>query len=238
MQLAVLLALIAALSPSIAAAQKVPEPFNGKDFAGWKFKGDDPSKSRWQVGTAKINANNPNELVSESVSNENGTGEMVNLLAAGVHSADIYTEEKWGDALVELEVMIPKGSNSGVYLMGEYEVQVLDSFGKQQVGPGDMGGIYSTAAPKLNACKMPGEWQKLVIDFRAPKFDDTGKKTQNAKFVKVTLNDQVIHENIEVAGPTPAHLTGKESATGPLMFQGDHGPVAYRRIKVMAVEAK
>jgi len=145
-------------------------------------------------------------------------------------------EVKAGDVLVELEVMIPKGSNSGIYLMGEYEVQVLDSFGKQQVGPGDMGGIYNTAAPKVNACKVAGEWQKLSIDFRAPKFDASGTKMQNAKFVKVTLNDQVIHENVEVVGSTPAFLTGKEAATGPLMFQGDHGPVAFRNIKVTARE--
>jgi len=227
------LALNAILSTSVALAQKVSEPFNGKDFGGWKFKGDDLSKSKWQVGTGKINASNPNELVVES-----GGMEMVNLLAAGVHSVDIYTEEKWGDVLVELEVMIPKGSNSGVYLMGEYEVQVLDSFGKQQIGPGDMGGVYKTSAPKVNACKPAGEWQKFVIDFRAPKFDASGNKTQNAKFVKVSLNDQVLHENVEVVGPTPAFLTGKEAATGPLMFQGDHGPVTYRNIKVTAVEEK
>jgi hypothetical protein len=230
---AAVVAVIAVFTTSVALAQKVSEPFNGKDFAGWKFKGDDPSKRKWQVGTGKINTSNPNELMVES-----GGKEMVNLLGAGVHSVDIYTEEKWGDVLVELEVMIPKGSNSGIYLMGEYEVQVLDSFGKQQIGPGDMGGIYKTAAPKVNACKPAGEWQKFVIDFRAPKFDASGNKTQKAKFVKVTLNDQVLHENVEVVGPTPAFLTGKEAATGPLMFQGDHGPVAFRNIKLTAVEDK
>jgi hypothetical protein len=221
------------LSAHGAQAQKVSEPFSGKDLNGWKFKGDDPSKSKWQVGTGKLNASNPNELVVES-----GGKEMVNLLTAGVHGVDIFTEEKWGDVLVEVEVMIPKGSNSGIYLMGEYEVQVLDSFGKQQVGPGDMGGIYETAPPKVNACKPAGEWQKFVIDFRAPKFDASGNKTQPAKFVKVTLNDQVLHENVDVKGPTTACLTGKEAPTGPLMFQGDHGPVAYRNIKVTTVEEK
>ena len=59
-----------------------------------------------------------------------------------------------------------------------------------------------------------------------------GKKTANATFVKVTLNDTVLHENVEVKGPTPGGLTGKEAATGPLMFQGDHGPVAYRNVTV------
>ena len=127
--------------------------------------------------------------------------------------------------------MVPKGSNSGIYVMGEYEVQVLDSYGKEKVGPGDMGGIYNTAAPKVNASKKPGEWQKFVIEFQAPKFED-GKKVANAKFVKVTLNDQVIHENVEATAPTPSCLTGKESPTGPIMLQGDHGPVAYRNFVV------
>ena len=69
------------------------------------------------------------------------------------------------------------------------------------------------------------------IDFQAPRFED-GKKTANAKFVKVTLNDQVIHENVEMKGPTPSCLTGQEAPTGPIMFQGDHGPVTFRNIKV------
>jgi hypothetical protein len=70
-----------------------------------------------------------------------------------------------------------------------------------------------------------------VIEFRAPKFEGT-KKVANAKFVKVTLNDVVLHENVEMKGVTPGGLTGREAATGPLMFQGDHGPVAFRNIKV------
>jgi hypothetical protein len=117
--------------------------------------------------------------------------------------------------------------------MGEYEVQILDSFGKpdDKLGPGDMGGIYHTAAPKKNACKKPGEWQKFVIDFQAPKFEGE-KKTANGKFIKVTLNDVVIHENVEVKESTGGGLTGKEHPTGPLMFQGDHGPVAFRNIKI------
>ena len=95
-----------------------------------------------------------------------------------------------------------------------------------------MGAIYGATVPKVNASKAPGEWQKYVIDFRAPKFDAAGAKTGNAKFLKVELNGTVIHENVEMTGPTPGGLTGKEAATGPIMFQGDHGAVAYRNIKI------
>ena len=152
---------------------------------------------------------------------------MINFKGA---ARDFYTEAKLGDGVYEVEFMVPKGSNSGVYLMGEYEVQILDSYGKEKVGPGDVGGLYGAQAPRLNAAKAPGQWQAFVIDFRAPKFDDTGKKTANARFVKVTLNGQVIHEDVEMKSQTPGGLTGQEHPLGPLMFQGNHGPVAYRNI--------
>jgi hypothetical protein len=100
------------------------------------------------------------------------------------------------------------------------------------LGMGDMGAIYGAAPPRVNACKPPGEWQKVVVDFVAPKFDANGKKTSSAKFVKVTLNGQVIQENAAMKGPTPGGVTGKEAAAGPIMFQGNHGPVAYRNIRV------
>ena len=211
---------------AIALALLVPgqaqEPFNGKDLAGWKLKGAE-AKSRWKVGKASLDAADPKKFaVAEGA-------ELVNAAGGGV---DLYTEAKWGDALIELELMVPKGSNSGVYVMGEYEVQVLDSFGKEKMGTGDIGALYGAAPPKLNASKAPGEWQKMTIDFVAPKFGADGKKTANAKFVKIELNGQVIQENVEMKGPTPAGVTGKEAATGPLMFQGDHGPVAFRAIKI------
>ncbi|MDB5311880.1 MAG: hypothetical protein JWO38_6082 [Gemmataceae bacterium] len=215
-----------ALLPAARAEDAKPvELFNGKDLTGWKFKGDE-KRSRWQATTAKLDPKDPQRL---EISGPGPEGNWLVNTTPG--SLDLYTEAAFGDALVELEFMIPKGSNSGIYLMGEYEVQILDSYGKVKVGPGDLGGIYHTAAPKVNASKKAGEWQKIVIDFRAPRFDGE-KKVENAKFVKVTLNDQVIHENVETKGPTPGGLTGKEAPTGPLMFQGDHGAVAFRNIKI------
>jgi len=218
------------LSGSAFGAEWV-ELFNGKDLTGWKTKGD-PAKSFWVVGTAKLKADKPSEL--EVVP---GGNEMVNAKGHGAdkakgHGLDIYSEAKFGDAVVELEVMVPKGSNSGIYLMGEYEIQILDSFGKTKLGPGDMGGIYGAAPPRVNATKAPGEWQKYVIEYRAPKFDEAGKKTANGKIVKVELNGQVLHENVELQKQTPGGVTGREAAAGPLMFQGNHGPVAFRNIRV------
>ena len=71
-----------------------------------------------------------------------------------------------------------------------------------------------------------------MIDFRAPRFDAAGNKIENARFIKVELNGQVLHKNLEMPKQTPAGVTGKEVPLGPIMFQGDHGPVAYRNIKI------
>ena len=103
---------------------------------------------------------------------------------------------------------------------------------------GDVGGIYDTAAPKTNASKAPGEWQSFDIVFQAPRFDSAGKKTANARFLKVVLNGKVIQENAEVKGPTAASLGGAEKPEGPLMLQGDHGPVAFRNIKLKPMSAR
>lgn len=216
------------LIPAIVALCALPQdvPFNGKDLSGWTTKGP-AERSKWKVGKASLDPADPHKFVVTEGS------ELVN---AEGHSVDLYTEAKWGDCLLEVEVMVAKGQNSGIYMMGEYEVQVLDSFGKEKVGAGDMGGLYNAAAPRVNASKAPGEWQKFVIDFRAPRFDADGKKTANAKFVKVELNGQVIHENLELKGPTPGGLTGKEAAVGPLLYQGDHGIVAFRNLKITPVK--
>ncbi len=211
---------------------KVSKPFNGQDLTGWKFKGD-PKKSTVVVGWALLDEKNPSKLQVTPLKAGEETGSKIPELVNAKTGVDFYTEEKWGDCTVEVEFMVPKGSNSGIYLMGEYEVQILDSYGRAKVGPGDLGGLYGASAPKVNASKKPGEWQKFVIDFQAPKFAD-GKKVSNAKFLKVVLNDQVIHENVEMKGQTPGGVTGKEVPTGPLMFQGNHGPVSFRNIRVLA----
>jgi hypothetical protein len=209
----------------IAIAGPPAEPFNGKDLSGWEIKNN--AKAKWAVGEAVVSASNPGALEVKP-----GGTALVNAVTGHGQSHDIFSKEKYGDVRLEIEVMVPKGSNSGIYLMGEYEVQVLDSYGKTKLDQGDMGALYSAAAPKVNASKPAGEWQKYVIEFRAPKFDDKGAKTANATFVKVELNGTVLHQNVEMKGSTGGSLVGKEAATGPLMFQGDHGAVAFRNLKI------
>jgi hypothetical protein len=207
-----------------AVAEKVIVPFNGRNLDGWKTQGN-VADSAWTVGHAKLSPTNPKELVVAPSAGT--TGELINARA---HSVDFYTVEKFGDARFEMEFMVPKGSNSGIYPLGEYEIQILDSYGHTTLSKGDLGGVYNVAAPRVNAAKKPGEWQHIVIEFRAPRFKD-GKKVANARFDKVTLNGKVIQENVEAPGPTGGGMSG-EAPTGPLKLQGNHGAVAFRNIRI------
>ncbi len=205
-------------------------PLNGKNLDGWNVKGD-AAKSKWVVGKAEISPDNPKQLISKP-----GGDAMINLALKHNDSLDIFSDATYGDSHIELEVMVPQGSNSGIYVMGEYEIQVLDSFGRDKLGNGDMGAVYGASPPPVNASTAPGTWQKYVIDFKAPRFDDNGKKTGNAVLLKVELNGQPLHADLVLKGATPGGVTGKEAALGPIMFQGNHGPVAYRNIVITALK--
>jgi hypothetical protein len=141
--------------------------------------------------------------------------------------------------------MIPKSSNSGVKLQGLYEIQIYDSHGVKKPKASDCGGIYPRAEmepvyhhidagvpPRVNAARPAGEWQTLDITFRAPRFDAAGKKVANARFVRVVLNGQVVHDDVELRTPTGNNWRTKEVARGPLLLQADHGPVAFRNVRV------
>jgi hypothetical protein len=160
-------------------------------------------------------------------------------------TANLVTDEKFGDVELYLEFILAKGSNSGVFLQGLYETQIFDSFG--YTGPlmvGDCGGIYRRAdggggsSPQRNASRPPGEWQSFHIWFRAPRFDAAGKKIENARFLRVLLNETLVQESVEVEGPTQAHMNIPEAAANSLMLQGDHGPVAFRNIYVRPMKTQ
>jgi hypothetical protein len=205
--------------------------FNGHNLDGWQAPTGD-----WQIVSAvKLNGANPKWF-----STEPGRGVMINSTTN--HTVNLVSEQEFGDCDVHVEFCVPKSSNSGVYLMGRYEVQIFDSWGVAEPKYSDCGGIYSSCSdpkpdskgrpPSVNASKPPGEWQSFDIKFRAPRFDRDGKKIENAKFIKVIHNGKIIHENVESERPTCAARWLDEKPQGPIMLQGDHGPVAYRRLTV------
>ena len=209
--------------------------FNGKDLSAWS-----EPHGEWSVVSAiALDAVNPKAFTSQP-------GQGVMLSSAAGKSANIISKAEHGDAEIHVEFTVPTGSNSGIYLQGRYEVQVFDNFGKATIAEHDCGAIYQRwdakrgkgnegyegHTPKVNASKAPGEWQSFDITFRAPRFDAAGKKIENARFIKVVHNGQVIHENVEMSGPTRGSKFEDEATTGPIVIQGDHGPVAYRNLKI------
>lgn len=186
-------------------------------------------------------------LQSNQVLLSEGKGSII-LNAPGKKKpgTDIVSKEKFGDAEVTLVYMMAPGSNSGLYLQGQYEIQLLDSWAKSEVKAGDNGGIYERwdeskpdgqkgyqgYAPRQNASKAPGLWQTLKVQFKAPRFSDSGQKIENARIVSVILNGVTIHEDVELFGPTRGALAGGEVAEGPIRIQGDHGPIAIRSLEV------
>ena len=212
--------------------------FNGKDLAGWR-----PPQGTWQVGgSVALDPSHPEHLVISP-----GDGALVNNPKGP--TVNLISVPEFGDIELHVEFCIPKRSNSGVYLMGRYEIQIYDSYGVEKGEyPGmECGGVYQRwinghgengHSPRVNASKPPGEWQSFDITFRAPRFDADGKKVSNAKFVKVAHNGKIIHENIDLTGPTRAAHWDDEKPVGPIMLQGDHGPVAYRNLRVKTVHSQ
>jgi hypothetical protein len=199
----------------------------------------------WIVaGGVEVDAKNNKRLVALP-----GKGVLVNGKKG--RERNLVTKQVFGDVEMELEFLIPARSNSGVKFHAVYEIQIVDSYGKKKELTGnDCGGVYPRAEekpkyhhldkgipPRTNACKPSGQWQKLHANFLAPRFDKDGKKIANARLVKVTLNGKLIHDNVELKTPTGSNWKKKETATGPLLLQGDHGPVAFRNVRVRPYKA-
>ena len=190
--------------------------FNGKDLNNWHTRDGRPVG--WQVAK----------------------GVMTVVKSTG----DIMTNETFTDFMLHLEFMEPdmpqatgqaKG-NSGVYLQGRYEIQVLDSYGIPVPGKGDCGAIYDQFASLVNACKPPLQWQSYDVVFRAARIDDKGQQQQAR--LTVLQNGIVIHNNVQVLGPTGGAIDNKILEPGPLLLQ-DHGdPLKYRNVWIVPLPLK
>lgn len=182
--------------------------FDGKDLSRWQSAGG--GEAQWKVENGYMEVN--------------GTG-------------SIRTQEQFGDVQLHVEWATPsvvtgtgqERGNSGVYLQGRYEIQVLDSYGNKTYPDGQAGAFYGRKAPLVNASKPPGEWQMYDIVFRAPKRKADG--TMEAGSFTVFHNGVLIHDQTSVEGKATTAAEFKEGGdTGPLILQ-DHGnPVRFRNI--------
>lgn len=163
--------------------------FNGKDLTGWKLK--DPKGA-------------------------NGWKAVNHVMENAMPSSDIRTEKEFKDFKLHIEFNCPAKSNSGVYLRGRYEVQVIDSYG-QPPESHRLGGLYGFIDPTENAGKPAGEWQAFDI-------------TLLGRYLTVALNGKTIINDKEIPGITGGALHSRESEPGPLLLQGDHGKISYRNI--------
>ena len=172
--------------------------FNGKDLAGWRLINE-----KQRNGFSALNgvlSNNPVQVEGEK----------------HVSYGNIRTDQEFEDFNLKLEVNIPAGSNSGIYLRGMYEIQVSDSY-KKELNPHNMGGLYSRIKPTVNAEKPAGTWQSFDI-------------TLCDRHVTVILNGIKIIDNQPVYGPTGGAMKSDVFTPGPLYLQGDHGKVDYRNL--------
>lgn len=169
--------------------------FNGEDLTGWKLRKTD-SRASWSA--------------------QNGM--LVNEIPKDQHGTDLMTEEKFRDFTVRYEYLVPKGANSGFYLRGRYEIQILDDAGSAPT-PGGNGGLYSVKAASQNVSRPSGQWQEVEATIRGNR-------------ITVTLNGTKIHDNVEVTRGTGGQVDDNLDQPGPILLQGDHGAVAFRNLRI------
>ncbi len=172
--------------------------FNGKDLSGWTLT-DPEAVNGWTVKDGVLH-NNPEQKPGQP----------------HIHYGNLRTVDLFEDFNLKLQVNVPEGSNSGVYLRGIYEVQVLDSYGKP-LDSHNMGALYSRITPSVSAEKPAGSWQDLDI-------------TLCNRHLTVKLNGVTIIDNKPIYGVTGGALTADEFSPGPIYLQGDHGVVSYRNL--------
>jgi hypothetical protein len=169
--------------------------YNGKDLSGWKPR-NEGGHHAWVVKD----------------------GILKNDIKEGAHGTDLVTEQKFWNFTVRYEYMVPEGSNSGFYLRGRHELQILGQKDKEPKKGGD-GAIYNFKAPDSYASKPAGEW-------------NTAEATIIGNKISLTINGQKVHDNIECKVATGSEIDKKIDEPGPIFLQGDHGVVSFRKIEI------
>ena len=170
--------------------------FNGKDITGWHLRKAD-AESSWTVVD----------------------GVLKNTVEPGKHGVDLVSDGKFWNFTVKYEYMVPDGSNSGFYLRGRHEIQILGDFASGKPAMGGNGAIYQHTAPSEFASKPGGEWQTVEATI-------IGNK------ITVILNGKKIHDNVECNRATGSQLDDNVKEPGAFFLQGDHGTVSFRNIVV------
>jgi hypothetical protein len=140
------------------------------------------------------------------------------VLRSSKSGSNLITDQKFTDFKLHVEFRYPKGSNSGIYLRGRYEVQIMDSKGNEPL-PGELGGVYGFITPSEQVAKDAGEWQTYDI-------------TLTGRMITLIANGKMIISNQEIPGITGGAIDSKEGEPGPLLLQGDHGPIEYRNMVI------
>jgi hypothetical protein len=170
--------------------------FNGKDTTGWHLRNPKGHNS-WTI--------------------EDGI--LKNTVKQGEHGTDLVTDQKFWNFTVKYEYMVPDNSNSGLYLRGRHELQILGDYKKGKPSLGGNGAIYQVKAPSEFASKPGGEWQ-------------TAEATIVGNKISMTLNGKKIHDNVECNKATGSEIDNKLNEPGPIFLQGDHGTVWFRNIEI------
>lgn len=170
--------------------------FNGKDTTGWHLRRKDGHNS-WTIDG----------------------GVLKNTVNKGEHGTDLVTDKKFWNFTVRYEFQVPDNSNSGFYLRGRHEIQILGDFKGGKTSKGGNGAIYNHTAPSEFASKPGGEWQTVEATI-------IGNK------ITVILNGKKIHDNVECNKATGSEIDAKVTEPGPIFLQGDHGTVWFRNMRI------
>jgi len=192
---ATLISFTALLATATFAADFVPL-FNGKNTDGWHLRRKDGHNS-WTVSD----------------------GVLKNTVNPGEHGTDLVTDKKFWNFTVKYQFMVPDDSNSGFYLRGRHEIQILGDYKGGKTAPGGNGAIYNFKAPSEFASKPAGEWQ-------------TVEATMIGNKITVVLNGRKVHDSVECNKATGSEIDKKVTEPGPIFLQGDHGTVWFRNIEI------